>query len=284
MSVASSGPSAVTCSGTVGTCSHEASLVKRTRESETEDDAEWLRQSNFQQDSEGLAESEASSDEDDKAQKPKLGAGLWGRGPPLVSRMLGKRMEFTDGFGLCSPGRWPPSKRRCAADTSSLGFAKSLGKELRKLLAQKLDARALAFKLATGTLHNCPFSDELIQDGRELLFTALEMIWLDASYQSERRQRTSRSFLLRLKNCCGFLGTRTAEHFTLANIPLPRVSKLAINQNCRMYLLFSTVRTDGESMRWVILSLGSAARIICLRDNTPSMCIGNSWKKRNWEP
>ena len=96
--------------------------------------------------------------------------------------------------------------------------------------------------------------------------------------------RTSRSFLLRLKNCCGFLGTRTAEHFTLANIPLPRVSKLAINQNCRVYLLFSTVRTDGESMRWVILSLGSAARIICLRDNTPSMCISNSWKKRNWEP
>ena len=150
--------------------------MKRTRESETEDDAEWLRQSNLQQDSEGLAASEVSSDEDDdKVQKPKLGAGLWGRGPPLVSHMLGKRMEFTDGFGLCSPGRWPPSKRRCAADTSSLGFAKSLGKELRKLLAQKLDARALAFKLATGTWHNCPFSDELIQDGRELLLTALEM-------------------------------------------------------------------------------------------------------------
>ena len=250
--------------------------MKRTRESETEDDAEWLRQSNLQQDSEGLAESEVSSDEDDdKVQKPKLGAGLWGRGPPLVSRMLGKRMEFTDGFGLCSPGRWPPSKRRCAADTSSLGFAKSLGKELRKLLAQKLDARALAFKLATGTLHNCPFSDELIQDGRELLFTALEM----AGCKLPVRE-TPEDLLAAIEELLRI----SAEHFTLANIPLPRVSKLAINQNCRVYLLFSTVRTDGESMRWVILSLGSAARIICLRDNTPSMCISNSWKKRNWEP
>ena len=79
-----------------------------------------------------------------------LGDGLRGYGAPLVSSMLGKRRDYTDGFGLCSPGRWQPSMRRCADDTPSLAFAEALGVELLKLLNSKLNIRELMFKLAAG--------------------------------------------------------------------------------------------------------------------------------------
>ena len=105
-----------------------------------------------------------------------LGDGLRGYGAPLVSSMLGKRRDYTDGFGLCSPGRWQPSMRRCADDTPSLAFAEALGVELLKLLNSKLNIRELMFKLAAGKVTACPFDAELIEDGRELIFKALEYV------------------------------------------------------------------------------------------------------------
>ena len=116
-----------------------------------------------------------SSDEDeDGFQKPRVGAGLWGHGPPLSSRLLGKHKAFTDGLGLCSPGRWAPQRRMCAKERPSLGFAEQLGKEYTKLLNQSLDLRQVALQLAVGKLEKSPFCDELVQEGRELLFCALE--------------------------------------------------------------------------------------------------------------
>lgn len=116
----------------------------------------------------------SSDEDDDGVVKPKKGAGLWGDGPPLALRLLGKRQEFADGFGLCSPGRWEPSKRKCAASMPCLGFAEQLGAELLKLLQSELDLRTLAMKLAVGCVDSMPFSDDLINAGRDLLFTALE--------------------------------------------------------------------------------------------------------------
>ena len=79
-----------------------------------------------------------------------LGDGLWGRGAPLPSVLLGKRRDFADGFGLCSPGRWPPKMRRSSVDTPSLGFAERLAVELLKILSASVDIRRLAMKLAAG--------------------------------------------------------------------------------------------------------------------------------------
>lgn len=122
-------------------------------------------------------EQEASSDEDeDGFQKPQLGAGLWGHGPPLAARMLGKHKSFTDGLGLCSPGRWAPQRRLCARECASLGFAEQLGKEYTKLLNQNLDVRQVALQLALGRLEKFSFCYELVQEGRELLFCALELV------------------------------------------------------------------------------------------------------------
>ena len=44
--------------------------------------------------------------------QPEAGAGWLGVGPPLKVRQNYKVRDFEDGAGLCSPGRWPPSKRR----------------------------------------------------------------------------------------------------------------------------------------------------------------------------
>ena len=142
---------------------------------EANDDWAWERTGEQAWEKCDMQVQEVSSDEDDDGVvKPKKGAGLWGDGPPLASRLLGKRQEFADGFGLCSPGCWEPSKRKCAANMPCLGFAEQLGTELLKLLQRDLDLRALAMKLAVGCVDSMPFSDELINAGRELLFTALE--------------------------------------------------------------------------------------------------------------
>ena len=51
----------------------------------------------------------ATSDEDeDGILRPKLGEGNLGKGAPLKTTVFGKRRDFHDGAGLCSPGRWSP--------------------------------------------------------------------------------------------------------------------------------------------------------------------------------
>ena len=60
-------------------------------------------------------------------------------------------------------------------DTPSLGFAERLAVELLKILSASVDIRRLAMKLAAGKVAECPFSEELVNEGRELLFLALEM-------------------------------------------------------------------------------------------------------------
>ena len=120
------------------------------------------------------ARDEPDSDIDsDGERKPQLGEGLWGHGPARSACVFGKRRDFSDGFGLCSPGRWAPWQRRCAADTPALAFPEQLGKTLLAFLKSRLDLSKLAKEFAAGAVAQCPFSEELIADGREILFCAL---------------------------------------------------------------------------------------------------------------
>mgnify|MGYP006114995993 CR=1 FL=1 len=57
-------------------------------------------------------EEATSSEDEDGEKRPKLGAGLWGEGPPLKVLVRGKISSFRDGGGLCSPGRWLPEDRQ----------------------------------------------------------------------------------------------------------------------------------------------------------------------------
>ena len=62
---------------------------------------------------EHLYNANATSDEDeDGAPKPGLGAGWRNVGPPLSAGVGARARELRDGGGMCSPGRWPPWRRR----------------------------------------------------------------------------------------------------------------------------------------------------------------------------
>ena len=58
------------------------------------------------------AEDDATIDEENGQQKPKRGAGWWGHGCPLRTGRGSRHREINDGGGLCSPGRWAPSRRK----------------------------------------------------------------------------------------------------------------------------------------------------------------------------
>ena len=81
-----------------------------------------------------------------------------------------------DGFGLCSPGRWPPERRKDSKDVSKLRFLEELGGELESLLCRFLDVQQLASSFADGKVVSCPFSAALIQEGRDLIFKALDSV------------------------------------------------------------------------------------------------------------
>ena len=54
-----------------------------------------------------------TSEEDELGDvKPILGAGWLGNGPPLSVGAGARRRDMQDGGGLCSPGLWPPGKRK----------------------------------------------------------------------------------------------------------------------------------------------------------------------------
>ena len=123
------------------------------------------------------AEQEATSDEDEDGHcKPRLGDGVRGHGPPLTSSIMGQLRGMCDGFGLCSPGRWPPERRKDSKDVCSLGFLEELGGELENLLCRHSDVQQLASSFADGKVVSCPFSAALIQEGRDVIFKALDSV------------------------------------------------------------------------------------------------------------
>ncbi|CAK9056210.1 Uncharacterized protein SCF082_LOCUS30318 [Durusdinium trenchii] len=123
----------------------------------------------------GSMDEEAARDE---AEYEEGGAGIHlqgvrGQGPPLFCNFNGKRKTFTDGFGLCSPGRWSPEMRQDNCDNPNLNFHYLLGRRLLRHLQHCLDVRKIGFLLASGKVTSCPFTDDLLQSGREIIFAEL---------------------------------------------------------------------------------------------------------------
>ena len=100
--------------------------------------------------------------------------GLRGLGPPLRSLLNGKARPFTDGCGLCSPGRWPPNLRQCAATNNALVLHERIGESLQALLASELDVRSLAFLLAAGRVTESPFREGLLEQARGIIVQELK--------------------------------------------------------------------------------------------------------------
>ena len=47
-----------------------------------------------------------------EGKQPERGDGGWGTGAPLRVRHGHQVRDLEDGAGICSPGRWPPKRRR----------------------------------------------------------------------------------------------------------------------------------------------------------------------------
>ena len=108
--------------------------------------------------------------------RPQRGEGHWGSGPAMRIARKGLYRDFSDGAGLCSPGRWPKD-RRCLPSTE-------IAAELQDILLRGLAAaekempqgncKAVFHTIIAGKLLSSPFSAELIENVRADLRIALK--------------------------------------------------------------------------------------------------------------
>lgn len=83
------------------------------------------------------------------------------KGRPISVEWDGRRREFVDGFGLCSPTRWAPLARGVRRSDTMKKLASETFVLLRETVARCIpDVRAAAFKLVTGKFESSPFSFE----------------------------------------------------------------------------------------------------------------------------
>ena len=110
---------------------------------------------------------DTSEEDEPGVLRPRFGQGRLGRGAPLTTIQSGKRRPFQDGAGLCSPGRWAPE------DRATCKLAINMKSALLSLLSSRFDLLDLACRMAHGAFKSCPFDDELIKTGRELLLSSV---------------------------------------------------------------------------------------------------------------
>ncbi|CAE8676146.1 unnamed protein product [Polarella glacialis] len=114
---------------------------------------------------------EAESDlDEDGFTKPRFGSGLWGQGPPLSYVESGKLKHFSDGCGLCSPGRWEPERRQVVGST----LADEVRTGLLKVLHEKLNVKKVIYQLACNQFTASPFEEALLLEGIATLVSLLE--------------------------------------------------------------------------------------------------------------
>ena len=95
-------------------------------------------------------------------------------GKPISVEWDRTHKEFTDGFGLCSPGRWRPSQRGVQRSSEMVQLAdNSFDILVSCVVAVIPDLRTEAFKLVTGKLMESPFSADTLAGVRAKLFALL---------------------------------------------------------------------------------------------------------------
>ena len=115
-------------------------------------------------------DSDTSAEDEPGVPKPLLKNHVPGRGPPMSARWAGKVRELQDGGGLCSPGRWLPSNRIPTTWKAAMPLRVTLEKIL---LAHIPNLATLAMGLACNKFETCPFSEELLAEGRAAWFAAI---------------------------------------------------------------------------------------------------------------
>ena len=94
-----------------------------------------------------------------------------GRGPCLTTCLGGKKKEFCDGAGLCSPGRWSPCNRYSTDVTPTTSVLRDIIDTcIRKHIPHP---DRLVYELSVGKHDTCPFSEQMIGEAREAWFGLL---------------------------------------------------------------------------------------------------------------
>ena len=95
-------------------------------------------------------------------------------GQPIICRYKNCHREFTDGFGLCSPGRWMPGARNKLASEDATNHAEQVASLLLEFLTEEIgDLRKEAFKLALGHHLSSPFDQDKLQGLRRKIASLL---------------------------------------------------------------------------------------------------------------
>lgn len=106
----------------------------------------------------------STSEEDEPGiPKPRAIHHKGGMGPPMETVWGGNRRAFHDGAGLCSPGRWPPSRRKCYTWKGIFHIRQAWLTILRKEIP---DIKRLVFTMACGRVLENPFKPEVIHAAR----------------------------------------------------------------------------------------------------------------------
>ena len=120
-------------------------------------------------------------------------------GAPIQVEWDGKTHGLVDGFGMCSPTRWPPKSRGHKRPQVMQNLATRTFQCLEAAVKTTiLDVRREAFKLVTGKIVSSPFSEEvlgkvrqqiayllrdpsdaLVRDGGQPFFLRLLAQWLE---------------------------------------------------------------------------------------------------------
>ena len=134
-------------------------------------------------------------------------------GPPLSLEWDGKVEPINDGFGLCSPTRWPPAARDSRLPARAAGFAKAMHRVLRDFIDRHIpDVRRTAMELALGRLKSSPFPPEVLEGLREEWFGCVEAA-LGVRSSELREIPPNQPFYLRMRSPprLGSLKTQTGR-------------------------------------------------------------------------
>ena len=115
-----------------------------------------------------------SSEEEDGSSRPKYGAGWWGRGATVRAQKRAQLVPAHDGWGLCSPGRWPPARRLLPQSVEDQRLTRLMIEFLFDAEATMgISLRQLWCSLATNKFTECPFPSDCIVRGRMAITSLL---------------------------------------------------------------------------------------------------------------
>lgn len=172
----------------------------------------------------------------DCAAESKFGAkAMPGIGAPLLAYYKGETRPINDGAGLCSPGRWPPSRRKEPSTMEEKSLQAVFESLYLKWLADKGshgDPIKLFWKIAAGKMTESPFANSMADMRSELDAKLLSMGEDPRRKEGDRSSEVNFRRLRAAASLAGdpdfeFLGTMASEGVPIGvDVELPRTESV----------------------------------------------------------